>query len=136
MSKAEDVLLPPSVEITVEGTKIEVKKLSIKQTLELGKVVLSAAATMADRIPPKDFARMQANQTSNTEDMVIFLSALEEADLTRLLSVLSGKKQAWCDKHFDFDSALDLLIAVNEVQPLKDILGKVRKLQKSLATAD
>lgn len=132
MTDALDVLSPDVKELTVDGETIPITKLSMRQWLGLGRWAAEAAAHMAEAIPEDTFRRMAANETSNLEDMLAMIEALDEDHLARLLAILTGKTPEWVTEHFDMDWVLDYLIALNEVQPLAGILGKVMKLRASL----
>lgn len=128
MSKGDEVLVPETRVLVIDGEDVTITKLGIKQLIELGRVVMSTLQTFGEVSDKKLLSRMMAGQTTIAEDLFALVEALDEDHLAWLFSVLTKKDRAWCIEHVGVDEALDILDALQDVQDLGELWGKVQRL--------
>ena len=128
MNTGGDILLPETRTMEIAGEEVTVSELTLKQLIELGRVVMDTMKVFGQATDQELLAKMLAGQTSIAEDIFAIVEALDEEHLAWLFSVLIDRDREWCVKHVGVDAALDILLALQDVQDLGEIVGKVRRL--------
>ena len=112
-------------EVVVNGEKLQIKKLSIIQTLKLFKAVTKMFIKNAER-----FKSMKEGK-NNLQDIFEVLDAVNEDELFEILSILLNKPKDFCSQVGlkEFGDIITLIYEKNK----NDIEGIVKNLKRAMA---
>lgn len=131
-----DVIMPETEKLNIGGREYAIGKLTLRQFLLLAKFFTKSFLGNKARV--EDYKKKTAaGDTSNLEDMILFIEMLEPAEVSALFGIiLSEQDTAFIDDNLTLDKSiliLKRLLEVNETQIVKkNILAIVEMLAKTV----
>lgn len=122
----ENILIPITKDIMIDGCTYQISKLTLGQTLKLSKLIFRTIIVNNTKL--KVLTKTTKNSTSNTEDLLAILDLLDEKDIVELFSILLKKKIT----SIDLDASLELIAIVCELNDFDKVKKKFQRILNGL----
>jgi len=122
----ENVLVPITKDVIVNGKTYQISKLTLGQILKLSSFMFRIV--VADKAKLKVLSETTKDNKSNVEDLLALLDLLNEKDVAELTSILLKEKI----KSIAFDDSLELIAAVCELNDFNKVKKNFQRIINAL----
>ena len=122
----ENVLVPITKDVIVNGKTYQISKLTLGQILKLSSFMFRIV--VADKAKLKVLSETTKDNKSNVEDLLALLDLLNEKDVAELASILLKEKI----KSIAFDDSLELIAVVCELNDFNKVKKNFQRIINAL----
>lgn len=126
----ENILVPVTKDVIINGRTYQISKLTLGQILKLSKLIFRTIITSKDKL--KQLSDTTKNNKSNAEDLLAILDLLDEKDIAELTSILLKEKV----ESIDFDDSLELVAIVCELNNFSKVKKNFQRILDVLKTKE